>query len=672
MANGRSLSLLASLAALALAIAAALSIPSIASADPFGGQCVRITMVSADAEFKLHLVNENSTRLGLNNHQVGSSIIVKAPMRIGILIDHTGDVKWEHEHLENGQIGFEDHVDYDYNDAVIRVEPVSCSSRNSGPAPAPKPAVTALEVSFDDAAYSVNEGSSVSVTVNVSPNSDRALEIPVSVTGGTADSDDYSMSGLTGGSLSLSSGESSASFTIEAAEDSDSGAETINLSFGNLPGGVSEGAQSTAQVTIEDPVAELEVSFDEAAYTVNEGSSVTVTVNVSPDADRSLDIPVSVDNDTAESSDYSVSGLAGGKLSFASGDSSKTFTVSTVDDSDRNDETVDLSFGQLPDDVNEGTQATSELTINDTTPVPNNNRRNTRSSIGGFGGDIGGSSKPSNHAPEFSEGANAERSVAEDAANPSNVGNPVTATDADGDNLTYTLEGPDAASFTLDSGTGQLRTVIALDYETKASYHVIVYVYDTRGGRDSIVVNIRVTDVAEQPAVVQSPVPIALPQLAETLAPEPTETPTPRPTATPAPQPTATPAPSPTPEPTAPLWMLQSQWYTPTPAATAVTSPTATPEPTPTEAPTATPDLSGNSQSAMFVEIQDGGPLGEFQFTSVKSSVAPLPEESRRLLIWPIILMAVGIAMMVVSIGMLISGGSEKGETGNRDFILNS
>ena len=245
---------------------------------------------------------------------------------------------------------------------------------------------------------------------------------------------------------------------------------------------MSEGTQSTAQVTIEDPVAELEVSFDEAAYTVNEGSSVTVTVNVSPDADRSLDIPVSVDNDTAESSDYSVSGLAGGKLSFASGDSSKTFTVSTVDDSDRNDETVDLSFGQLPDDVNEGTQATSELTINDTTPVPNNNRRSARSSIGGFGGDIGGSSKPSNHAPEFSEGANAERSVAEDAANPSNVGNPVTATDADGDNLTYTLEGPDAASFTLDSGTGQLRTAIVLDYETKASYHIIVYVYDTRGG----------------------------------------------------------------------------------------------------------------------------------------------------------------------------------------------
>ena len=294
MTSGRSLSLLASIVALALAIATAFSIPSTANAHPFGGPCVRITMVSAEADYKLHLVNENSNRLGLNNHQVGSSVIVKAPENIGVLIDHTGDVKWEHEHFDNGQIGFEDDVDNDFNDAVIRVEPVSCPSRNSPPAPPPTPVATALEVSFGEAAYSVNEGSSVTVTVNVSPDADRSLEIPVSITGGTAESDDYSVSGLSDGKLSLASGDGSASFTVTAVEDSDSGAETVDLSFGDLPDRVSEGTQATAQVTIEDPVAELEVSFGEAAYSVNEGSSVTVTVNVSPDADRSLEIPVSI------------------------------------------------------------------------------------------------------------------------------------------------------------------------------------------------------------------------------------------------------------------------------------------------------------------------------------------------------------------------------------------
>ena len=64
--------------------------------------------------------------------------------------------------------------------------------------------------------------------------------------------------------------------------------------------------------------------------------------------------------------------------------------------------------------------------------------------------------------------------------------------------------------------------------------------------------------------------------------------------------------------------------------------------------------------------------MGDFQSTRVKSSVSPLPEESRHLRIWPIVLMAIGIAMMVVSVGMLISGGPEKGEIGNSSFILNS
>ena len=365
MTSGRSLSLLAGVVALALAIAMALSIPPTANAHPFEGQCVRITMASADASYKLHLVNENSTRLGLNNRQVGSSIVVRAPESIGILIDHTGDVKWEHQHFDNGQIGFEDHLDNDFNDAVIRVEPVSCPSRRSGPSSTPTPTVTVLEVSFDDDTYSVHEDSSVTVTVSVSPDADRSLEIPVSVTNGTADSDDYSVSGLTDGKLSLASGDSSASFTITAVEDSDSGSETLDLAFGDLPNRVSEGTQATAQVTIEDPVAALEVSFHQAAYSVHEASSVTVMVSVSPDADRSLGIPVSVTNGTADSDDYSVSGLTDGKLSLASGDSSASFTITAVEDSDSGSETLDLSFSNLPNRVSEGTQATAQVTIED-------------------------------------------------------------------------------------------------------------------------------------------------------------------------------------------------------------------------------------------------------------------------------------------------------------------
>ena len=54
-------------------------------------------------------------------------------------------------------------------------------------------------------------------------------------------------------------------------------------------------------------------------------------------------------------------------MTFALGDTSKTFTVSTISDSDMDDETVNLAFGQLPAAVVAGTQATSQLTIEDTT-----------------------------------------------------------------------------------------------------------------------------------------------------------------------------------------------------------------------------------------------------------------------------------------------------------------
>ena len=79
-----------------------------------------------------------------------------------------------------------------------------------------------------------------------------------------------------------------------------------------------------------------------------------------------------------------------------------------------------------------------------------------------------------NRAPRFDEGASTTRSVAEDAAPGTDIGTPVRARDADGDTLTYTLEGPDAGSFGIDAATGQLRTSAALDRDAKASHSVRV------------------------------------------------------------------------------------------------------------------------------------------------------------------------------------------------------
>ena len=105
----------------------------------------------------------------------------------------------------------------------------------------------------------------------------------------------------------------------------------------------------------------------------------------------------------------------------------------------------------------------------------------------------------SNEPPTFVE-IDPNRTVAENTASGIEFGLPVTATDPDDDPLTYTLEGADAGSFGIDAGTGQLRTVAALDHETKASYTLTVKADDKRGGTDTFNVTVNVTDVDEKPA----------------------------------------------------------------------------------------------------------------------------------------------------------------------------
>ena len=103
-----------------------------------------------------------------------------------------------------------------------------------------------------------------------------------------------------------------------------------------------------------------------------------------------------------------------------------------------------------------------------------------------------------NHPPAFDVGAATRRAVAENTAAGQAIGTPVTATDPDESaTLTYALSGTDAADFELDTASGQVRTLAALDYETQASYAVTVEVSDGRGGHATTAVTILVTDVAD-------------------------------------------------------------------------------------------------------------------------------------------------------------------------------
>ena len=118
-----------------------------------------------------------------------------------------------------------------------------------------------------------------------------------------------------------------------------------------------------------------------------------------------------------------------------------------------------------------------------------------------------------NETPAFDEGATTTRSVVENSAAGTNVGTAVSATDIDGDTLTYSLSGTDAANFDLDTSTGRIKTKAALDYEAKNTYSVTVEVTDgeTNSGQpdtttdDTIAVTINITDADEPPTAPDAP-----------------------------------------------------------------------------------------------------------------------------------------------------------------------
>ena len=115
-----------------------------------------------------------------------------------------------------------------------------------------------------------------------------------------------------------------------------------------------------------------------------------------------------------------------------------------------------------------------------------------------------------NRAPEFpdldreTEGRQTAttREVAENTAAAADIADAVAATDPNtNDSLTYTLGGPDAASFDIVVGSGQLMTKAALNREVKDTYTVTVKATDSYGLSAATRVTIMVTNEAEDPEV---------------------------------------------------------------------------------------------------------------------------------------------------------------------------
>ena len=118
-----------------------------------------------------------------------------------------------------------------------------------------------------------------------------------------------------------------------------------------------------------------------------------------------------------------------------------------------------------------------------------------------------------NEDPSFAL-ANDTRTIAENTPAGVTLGAPFTATDGDGDTLTYSLGAGSAEDFEIDAASGQLRTRAVLDYETRSSYSLTVTATDPSADSNSITVTVTVENVEEPGAVTLSSV---QPRISDTL-----------------------------------------------------------------------------------------------------------------------------------------------------------
>ena len=198
-----------------------------------------------------------------------------------------------------------------------------------------------VSVSLGQSAYTVLEGETLYVPITLSAAPQRTVTIPVQARNGyrTYD-DDYSVSPT---SVTFNTGDTEQTITFTANLDRSVDGGSVHLSFGTLPEGMTAGATSRATVSITD--ATLLVKFklprglnpyyDNSQFTVKEGHTVDVTVELSPaPQDRVVIIPLTaVHNGSTTPADYSMPA----NVTFTGDETSKTFTFTAVEDDENDD-----------------------------------------------------------------------------------------------------------------------------------------------------------------------------------------------------------------------------------------------------------------------------------------------------------------------------------------------
>ena len=275
--------------------------------------------------------------------------------------------------------------------------------------------------------------------------------------------------------------------TISVQEDVDGDNEAATVSHEISGGDYAEvSVDDVAVIVIDDETASTAISLavDPAALAETADTTaitVTATLDAAPrGADTLVEISVGAAGDSAsEGVDYLP--VADFALTIEAGAAagSAEFPFAPIADAvDEEAETVSLSGAAGDPDL---TVAGAALTIEN---FPNS-------------------------APVFPDALPDTLEVAENTTAGTTFGAPFAATDAEGHTLDYSLTGPEAENFSIDSQSGQLSTLAALDHEMRNSYSLHLTADDGFGGTSRLAVKVKVTDVDERPGKPDAPIVLA-------------------------------------------------------------------------------------------------------------------------------------------------------------------
>ena len=321
-----------------------------------------------------------------------------------------------------------------------------------------------LTVAFSESNYMVAESETATITVTITPVSDRKVTATVSMTG-----DGATFADVTGDTLDLAIARGDGSYDFQIVTNADGGGSELTLELPTTAVKVSVGTPGSAIVTINGHSANSPPVFDEtgpAARSVPENSPADTVVGApftATDPDDGDTLAYSLTGDDVEFFDIDSST---GQITVASG--------------------ISLDHEAVPGysitvTVTDGT-ATAAIAVNITVT------------------DV-------NESPTFGYDVPNTVEIAENSPASTVVGEAFVAIDADGDQLAYSLTGQGSGKFAVD-GSGQI-TVAAdavLDFEDKAFYTLTLGVKDnkdeagnaapTEADDDTIIVTIELTDVS--------------------------------------------------------------------------------------------------------------------------------------------------------------------------------